>query len=428
MSDNRSVDVLLRDGSAECYRWVLEAGTENTPLPVVLIAAIHETISATTERVLTKLDQLKLPNSPPVLHELWKEVIEHRRSNKTAYDQFKQLYLLLCNRVLRPLIATQQDVFQSQRALYHLTCQPQPLRTLMQMYCAVPHAEDPDWLMEQMINACPIAKRAMEKAKEPNASQEISAAIRDFIADERHAKAPNWERCPSLEVLWLRVLKRHEVDAPVPDEPNRYKEPLTLYDAEMGLLAAFVIGPLLEHMERIDARFEQSTFLQIAERVDQIFAIPYLRSLPAPSHRLDVAEPNPTEAVEGDRPPAAGPPLQPRGTGRTPDSATPVVILGEPGDEPIVNGNRKPKLTNAQYDVVKALLAAGKDGLSKDSLARKSGHGDAHRVLKRLAESDSDWAMVIQMAGKTGGRYRIRQNLPTSPDISRKAPTKRNKG
>ena len=81
-----------------------------------------------------------------------------------------------------------------------------------------------------------------------------------------------------------------------------------------------------------------------------------------------------------------------------------------------------------QYDVVKALLAAGDGGLSKDSLANESNHGDAHRVLKRLADSDPDWALVIQMADKPGCRYRIRRNLPTSPDISRKAPTKRNKG
>jgi hypothetical protein len=105
-----------------------------------------------------------------------------------------------------------------------------------------------------------------------------------------------------------------------------------------------------------------------------------------------------------------------------------LVILGKRSDEPTVNGRRKHRLTKARYDVVEALLAAGDDGLSKDCLAIESKHGDANRVLKRLADSDPDWAQAIQMAGMPGGRYRIRQNLPTSPDISRDAPTKRNKG
>jgi len=110
------------------------------------------------------------------------------------------------------------------------------------------------------------------------------------------------------------------------------------------------------------------------------------------------------------------------------DAPPPLVVLGKRGDEPTVNGKRKKRLTTARYDVVNALLVAGDDGLSKDSLATESGHGDGHRILGRLAKSDSDWELVIQMAGEPGGRYRIRQNLPTSPDISRRAPTKRKKG
>jgi len=54
------------------------------------------------------------------------------------------------------------------------------------------------------------------------------------------------------------------------------------------------------------------------------------------------------------------------------------------------------------------LLEAGKNGLSKDELADKSGHGDAHRILKRLADSDDDWRSVILLAGEPGGRYRLR--------------------
>jgi hypothetical protein len=84
------------------------------------------------------------------------------------------------------------------------------------------------------------------------------------------------------------------------------------------------------------------------------------------------------------------------------------VILGKPTDEPVVHGKRKPRLTAPRYKVVKALLEAGEDGLSKDSLATESGHTDAVGILKRLAESDDDWRAVILLAGVPGGRYRIR--------------------
>jgi|GEM_PF-6004372 len=91
------------------------------------------------------------------------------------------------------------------------------------------------------------------------------------------------------------------------------------------------------------------------------------------------------------------------GTGPT----GPPVTLGKSGDEPIVRGKRKGRLTLPRHNVVEALLAASDDGLSKDSLATESGHSDAVNILKRLAESDPDWKAVIKLAGRPGGRYRI---------------------
>jgi len=88
-------------------------------------------------------------------------------------------------------------------------------------------------------------------------------------------------------------------------------------------------------------------------------------------------------------------------------AAGPLVILGEPGDQPIVNGEKKTRLTLPRFHVIKSLKEAGKNGLSKDELAEKSGHGDAHRILKRLARSDPGWRSVIQLAGEPGGRYRL---------------------
>ena len=82
------------------------------------------------------------------------------------------------------------------------------------------------------------------------------------------------------------------------------------------------------------------------------------------------------------------------------------VVLHGPGKPVTVLGKQKPRLTRPQHDVVQALLDAGKEGLTKDLLVYNSGHTDAVGILTRLKRKD-DWGQVIQMAGTTGGGYRI---------------------
>jgi hypothetical protein len=89
-----------------------------------------------------------------------------------------------------------------------------------------------------------------------------------------------------------------------------------------------------------------------------------------------------------------------------PRTSVPVLLSGL-GHCPIVYGTEKEQLTRAQYDVVKALLDAGERGLSKDELDSKSRHGDARKILQRLANSDPDWKAVIHFPGKPGIGYRI---------------------
>jgi hypothetical protein len=89
-----------------------------------------------------------------------------------------------------------------------------------------------------------------------------------------------------------------------------------------------------------------------------------------------------------------------------PPSPLPVVVNGK-GKPVFVLGKEQPPLTDAQYEVIETLLAAGENGLNKDELPVKSKHGDAVRMLSRIRKLHCDWAEVIRLAGKTGGRYRI---------------------
>ena len=88
-------------------------------------------------------------------------------------------------------------------------------------------------------------------------------------------------------------------------------------------------------------------------------------------------------------------------------AAEPMVVLGEFGDEPRVNGRKKVRLTLPQFHVLTALMEAGENGLSRKQLTGESGHGDAYRILKRLSQSDPDWRSVIQLAGEAGRGYRL---------------------
>ena len=58
-----------------------------------------------------------------------------------------------------------------------------------------------------------------------------------------------------------------------------------------------------------------------------------------------------------------------------------------------------------QYDLVRNLIAAGEEGLDKDGM--ESECPSARNMLRGLMKKDPDWAEVIRMPGKTGGRYRI---------------------
>lgn len=84
----------------------------------------------------------------------------------------------------------------------------------------------------------------------------------------------------------------------------------------------------------------------------------------------------------------------------------PAVVLGGANDEPMVRGKKKARLTTARYNVVKAMLNAGRL-LTKDELDAKSGHTDARKILKALADSDPDWKSVIHFGRQTGGGYGI---------------------
>lgn len=92
-----------------------------------------------------------------------------------------------------------------------------------------------------------------------------------------------------------------------------------------------------------------------------------------------------------------------------PVAESPCVKLYGENDAPDVNGKQKQPLSKPRYDLVLALIKAGKNGLTKDRLVKESGHSDPVKTMKRLANSDPDWkAVLIFPGGNRQGGYRIR--------------------
>jgi hypothetical protein len=89
--------------------------------------------------------------------------------------------------------------------------------------------------------------------------------------------------------------------------------------------------------------------------------------------------------------------------GRLPDDQAGPVVLRSRREPPTVLGlPRKKPLTFAEYNVVKALLGAGRDGLTTPELHAASGHAQPDKILRKLIEKDSEWAKVIQFPGAKG--------------------------
>ena len=164
------------------------------------------------------------------------------------------------------------------------------------------------------------------------------------------------------------------------DRPLKYQEPIHVMRELVGRLVDM-------EWESLAAKIKPHAY---GLPRDAIGLLARIKALPDEAEQIMGTIP-PQAAVKSDRP-------------------VPLVVLGKREDRPIVMGKRKAKLTTARYDVVKALLDAGAEGLNKDEIVTKSRHGDARQVLKRLAASDPDWKSVIVMAGVTGGGYRIRSS------------------
>jgi hypothetical protein len=83
-----------------------------------------------------------------------------------------------------------------------------------------------------------------------------------------------------------------------------------------------------------------------------------------------------------------------------------VFRLGEPGGQPVIDGESVETLTPIQYGVIKTLFDAGPKGLSLEQLQSKSKARRPELALLRI-QKNSRWTKVVKMAGGPHKRYRL---------------------
>ncbi len=85
------------------------------------------------------------------------------------------------------------------------------------------------------------------------------------------------------------------------------------------------------------------------------------------------------------------------------------IVLGSPDECPIVFGNKKPRLGDAQFRAVALLVDARGRPMTLGELEDpRNGVPSARARLRELRESDPDWKRAIIMPGRAGrGGYRI---------------------
>jgi hypothetical protein len=85
----------------------------------------------------------------------------------------------------------------------------------------------------------------------------------------------------------------------------------------------------------------------------------------------------------------------------------PLVELRGKDRNPLVVGQLVDKLSDAEYDVIDALVRAGEIGLSLRELETWSQRKDPTKALRRLKYSSPLWSCVIRFAARPRGRYRL---------------------
>jgi integrase len=85
----------------------------------------------------------------------------------------------------------------------------------------------------------------------------------------------------------------------------------------------------------------------------------------------------------------------------------PAIELTGPGKAVLLPGVSMPPIGDVEYDAISVMLAAGRDGLSKDQMAHRCEYGAWRNYLADLVKSHDYWKAVILMAGKPYGRYKI---------------------
>ena len=279
MIAEESFDLPFRELRLENYRVALEMG-DKAPLGVLLIASFHEWAEFKKQQALQANTQLSLPDSAPVLNELWCDAKKFRDYVSSAISAKKLWHLLLHQRVSGLDVVSPGDFTESWRGIEKLRRAPTPSVALLNHYgspveapvldCSAPVPDcspvtTEDWirLLRELLDHCPIASLALVKLAEnitnPKSYEEIAAEIGQV-----------WDLLPSAQKILARISDPAGMKPPTEGGDTASAVAARVTEVFQAFLAALVREPGTEVLEAQFTQFERNSFCAIAEKYDKV--------------------------------------------------------------------------------------------------------------------------------------------------------------
>ncbi len=104
---------------------------EKAPILILLLAAIHELAEDSKKQALSEKTEHTLPDSAPVLNELWREGLDVTHDLNHVFSVINLWCDLRVRRVAFPGFINSQDIDENKRSIQGLWARPRRVMTLL---------------------------------------------------------------------------------------------------------------------------------------------------------------------------------------------------------------------------------------------------------------------------------------------------------
>ncbi len=252
---------------------------EGLRIAVMVFDALYELSECLKDEDLPRQNPPKLPQSQPVLFELWREATEFRQRSFDVFSSCREWSELLAKTLDSDGLIGPTDAQECRRRFELLLAKPFPRFALISRMYNEPSEQEKQEAWRRLQHRFPSIRRLQVTLNLLNKKQESGQRGQE-------AELSN----PAEAILQLGRLKEI-LDCSLPtaqstSDVNQDKDGTTLEQKPYGvLIGSLLLRAFAGILERLLELFDTSTYTRIADRVEELFAPgvqPQLPALPAP--------------------------------------------------------------------------------------------------------------------------------------------------